>query len=574
MGELSSFDVMPPEAVDRLVAWCCLKYPGRRRDAAIGVLRDKNGIPPEHGAWLVDRALERAQRWTRADAEALADEAEGWDRPVPLSAVPSLPAFPAGVFPPWLEAEVAALAESAQVPRCLPAMVALGVLAAACGGRAVTEIKPGWREPLNLYVVPAMSSGTRKSPVYAPMVAPLLAAEKTLASQARTAITEARTARAVADKAAAKAEREAAEAAADPDRSEEDKKKAADAATAAALLAEAIMVPVVPRMLADDVTPEKLAAIMAEQGGRMAILSSEGGPLVSLAGRYSTSKEPNLDAWLKGHNGLHEEIRVDRVGRAPDYVQRPALTVCVTVQPGVLRRMYQIPQLRDRGLLARFLYAMPPDLVGYRKVRTVPVPAEVAAGYASGMTGVVNAFAGWDDPAVLQLSPGALEMLTRDAEALEPRLRLEADLGHIRDWAGKRCGAVARVAGLLHAAEHGGSAHRWQVGEQAMGHAIAVGEYLTAHALTVFGYMGADPVVEDARAVFEWLRRDRRTQFTRRDLHRALQARFKKAEDLDPALTMLDGSGWIKQARAPVPGKQGGRPPSPVFTVHPAVLRC
>ncbi len=69
---------------------------------------------------------------------------------MPLSVVPSLPSFPSGVFPPLLEAEVTALAESTQVPRDLPAMMALGVLAAACGGRAVVQIKPGWRDPLNL----------------------------------------------------------------------------------------------------------------------------------------------------------------------------------------------------------------------------------------------------------------------------------------------------------------------------------------------------------------------------------------------------------------------------------------
>ena len=37
---------------------------------------------------------------------------------------------------------------------------------------------------------------------------------------------------------------------------------------------------------------------MAEQGGRLAILSAEGGPFVTLAGRYS--REPNLELFLKG----------------------------------------------------------------------------------------------------------------------------------------------------------------------------------------------------------------------------------------------------------------------------------
>ena len=228
-----------------------------------------------------------------------------------------------------------------------------------------------------MYIVPAMASGTRKSPVYSPLVAPLLNAENILADAARDAVTEARTTRALADKAAAKAEKAAAEAAAaaavitaDPAKGEQERQQAeqvrqaaADDAVAKVKLAEAIEVPVVPRLVAGDITPEKMAQLLSEQGGRLAVLSDEGGPLVSLAGRYSTSKEPDAEVWLTGHSGI-AEIRVDRIGRPPDRIKNPALTVCLAVQPVVLQRLHRIPQLRERGLMGRFLYAMPPDNVG------------------------------------------------------------------------------------------------------------------------------------------------------------------------------------------------------------------
>ena len=335
---LSDFDQVPDWQVDRLVAWHYLRHPAQARDLAVTGLREIHGVQPEQGVPIVDAAIIRAQGWTREQAEALSDAAEGWpDPPVPLAAVPVLPAFPAGTFPAWIEAEISALAEFTQTPRDLPAMVVLGVLAAACGRRAIVDVMPGWSEPMNLYVVPAMASGTRKSPVYSPLVSPLLAAEKILADKAREEITEARTTRAIADKAAVKAEKAAVEAAAaaaviaaDPDKSDEVKQQAEAARVAAAedavakvKLAEAIEVPFVPRLIVDDVTPEKMAQLLAEQGGRLAILSDEGGPLLSLAGRYSTSKEPDAEVWLKGHNGLHAEIRVDRIGRPPGLGQEP-----------------------------------------------------------------------------------------------------------------------------------------------------------------------------------------------------------------------------------------------------------
>jgi hypothetical protein len=53
-----------------------------------------------------------------------------------------------------------------------------------------------------------------------------------------------------------------------------------------------------------------LAAIV--DGGRMAIISAEGGLFDILAGRYSNGV-PALDVWLKGHAG--DPLRIDRKGR-------------------------------------------------------------------------------------------------------------------------------------------------------------------------------------------------------------------------------------------------------------------
>lgn len=572
-GELARFNQVPAELVDRLVAYCYVSYgPDAGRDAAIAKLRDVHNIAPEQGIPVVDAAIRRSYEWSREQAEALSDQAQGWmEPPVPLAAMPVLPTFPAGIFPPWIEAEISALAESTQTPRDLSAMVVLGVLATGCGGRATVKIAADWSEPTNLYAVPAMASGTRKSTVYATLTAPLMTAEKMLADASREAITEARSTRAIADKAATAAEKAAAVAAADPDKSAEDKKKAAANAVAMIKLAEEIEVPVVPRLVAGDITPEKMAQLLSEQGGRLAVISDEGGPLVSLAGRYSTSKEPDAEVWLTGHSG-YGEIRVDRIGRPPDRVKNPALTVCLAVQPVVLRRLYRIPQLRDRGLLARFLYAMPPDNVGYRRTRTTPVSSDVAAAYMMRMTEVATTLASWTDPMVLQLDGGAQEKLHKLRDDLEPRLRPDADLCHMREWAGKLAGAAARIAGLLHVAQHVGEAYKYMVSEQTMGKAIMVGEYLTEHAIAAFSFMGADPAIEDAREVLGWLRRKRLAQFTQRDIHRAMPSRFRKPEDAESVLELLAKYGWIREAKQERrPGR--GRPPSPLFDVHPKLLR-
>ena len=97
---------------------------------------------------------------------------------------------------------------------------------------------------------------------------------------------------------------------------------------------DAIDVPEVPRLVADDVTPEAVASLLADHGGRIAVISAEGGVFDIIAGRYN-GNIPNMDVWLKGHSG--DMIRIDRKGRPPEYIRKPALTLGLMIQPEVLK---------------------------------------------------------------------------------------------------------------------------------------------------------------------------------------------------------------------------------------------
>jgi replicative DNA helicase len=185
--------------------------------------------------------------------------------------------------------QVLAVAEFTQTPLDLPGSLALAALATAAGGRAFAEVRPGWREPLNLFVVVAMPPGSRKSAVFAAMTAPLLDAERALVEQAKPRIAQAKLARRVADR---DAERKATAAAdtIDP----EARGHALATAIGAALDADTIQVPALPRLVADDVTPEAAASLLAEHDGRVAVLSAEGGIFATMAGRY-TGGIPSLE---------------------------------------------------------------------------------------------------------------------------------------------------------------------------------------------------------------------------------------------------------------------------------------
>jgi replicative DNA helicase len=414
---------------------------------------------------------------------------------------------------------------------------------------------------VNLFTVVALPPGSRKSSVFAAMTAPLLAAERALQEntaphRARLDV-EARAARAHAAELGRIAENSYT--------SEHAAKAIADAG-AAAEAADQLAVFAPPRLVADDVTPEAAASLLADHGGRLAVLSAEGGIFATLAGRYSGA--PNLEVFLKGHAGDH--LLVDRKGRPTEYIAHPALTLGLAVQPEVLADIAAMPGFRGRGLLARILYALPASTVGRRRIGTPPPGEPVVDAYVANLRSLVLSLADWTDPAVIPLTPAANDAILHLEETIEPRLHPErGDLAPITDWAAKHVGATVRLAGLMHLGGNLRDGWARPITPNTIAAASQLGHYYLGHALAVFDLMGADPLIDHARHVLDWITRTGAAQFTRRDAFTALKsARFRKVTDLDPALDLLEQHGHIRRREAP-PRQGAGRPPAPAYDVHP-----
>ena len=187
------------------------------------------------------------------------------------------------------------VAEATQTDPAMAATSALSALSACTGGHAVIEIRSGWREPLNLYTVTIAEPGERKCAVQEAMVRPIHDARGSLA--AASADARSRPSRQAGRDAQSRPpgrQRNRAANATPGGRRTATRSKA----QMAALYAESLEVPPVPRLVADDITPEKAAAsLLAEQGGRLAIISAEGGIFDIIAGRYS---KVNFPTWTCG----------------------------------------------------------------------------------------------------------------------------------------------------------------------------------------------------------------------------------------------------------------------------------
>ena len=529
----------------------------RRRVIDLGIQLAHSNADP---AALAHLAGELADTRTAGPGE------RRWEPPIPIGMAGDVPAFPVEVLPGWLGDYVAAVATATQTPPDLGGMLALAVLATVAAGAVEVQPRPGWREPLCLFVAVGMDAGARKSSVFTALTRPVAEFERQQATAALPAITETITLRRIADQAAAHAEAAASKAPADlqEERQAEAIARAAEAAN--------LIVPPVPRWLVDDATPEALAGLLATYG-RIALLSPEGDVFDQMAGRYNQAAGPNLGVYLKGHAG--DLLKVDRRGRPPEYVERPCLTIGLAVQPEVLRGLAGRPGFGGRGLLARFLYSLPQSLVGRRDPGAPPVPPAMADRYTlelQALAASLSRTAG-DDPTVLTLDPQAGELLLGFERDLEPRLAAgSGDLAHLAGWAAKLAGGTCRLAALLHLARLLRDGWAQPIGADSFAGAIRLADYLIEHARAVFDLMGADPRTEDARWVLDWITRTNRTQFSRRDAHRAApRGRFATAIDLEPALRLLEEHGYLRRVD-PEPSQDPrgrGRPASPRFLVNP-----
>ncbi len=471
------------------------------------------------------------------------------------------PTFPIQALPTVLADFASAVASSSQTPDDMAATLCLTVLAAACGGRLVVQAGPDYTEPTNLFTLCALAPGNRKSATLRQTTQPLEDFEQQQCQELAPDIARQKQELAFLHKQKQAAEKRML--------SERDATKAAQWADKAKSIAAELALrpePHIPRLLADDATPERLVALLAENEGRLAVLSSEATLLEIVAGRYSNGT-PVLEALLKGHAG--DTLRVDRVGRPSEFIPQPALTIGLTTQPAQLRGLLAKPQFRTRGLLARFLYTLPPSPMGSRDVDPPPIPPALRQKYHQLVTQLISMPAVQGGAAhVIQLSSQARQAWLDFARAIEPRLAPKGDLNPIADWAGKLCGAVLRIAGLLHAAMHPHNPWETDIEATTLTRAILIATYYLEHAKAAFALMAADPKVEDAQHVLRWLERQQLECFSLRDCFNALRGRFNTAHDLSVTLDLLNQHGFLRQ-RPQLKRTGPGRKPSPLYELNP-----
>lgn len=480
-----------------------------------------------------------------------------WSPPVPFDEY-TLPAFPIEVFPEWLREYVKGVAESTQTPVDAPGMAAISVLSTALAKKFYVRLTGEWSESLNTYSILALPPGNRKSSVFKALQEPITTFEKEERERLITEVSEQRAKLKAKQKRLEQLEKEYAK---------DGEQTTLEEIIALANEIENEEILSLPRFITEDVTPEKLADLMAENQEKMALLSAEGGGIFSImAGRYASDGKANLDIFLKGFSG--DYCAVDRMGREAKVLDEPSLTIGLFLQPHVVQDVP--PSFQERGLMPRFLYSFPRSLVGYRKITPQTIEADIKNRYLLNIKKLLR----------MDTHEGVQLTLNNKAKAAEEGLRREieamfldgGELSEMKEWGSKLAGQIIRVAGLLHVAEHvqvltldtsNIEGIPRQIHEEIFTKACQLTSYFIEHAKAAYGCMGADKGTQDAKYLLEVIKRQEKSTIEYREIQNLTRKRFKKATHLKATLLELEDRGYIYQ-------KKDGR--KSLLEVNPFIL--
>jgi hypothetical protein len=447
------------------------------------------------------------------------------------------PPFPLQVLPDWIANQCREIAYAFQVPEDLPAMLALGSLSTILAGHVKVNLTgSAWIEHVNLYLVSALLPGSGKSPVFKVMTKPVIAVEKESRAAAKTLLNDYERERSINEDRKKHFRTIAVKAEGD------DRGTAITELIAIDDMLDRQVRPSAGHLVSEDITPEALVEELAANGGRMALLSSEGGVFDMMAGQYvDKGKATNLAVYLQGWSA--DSVRRKRTKGEAIVIDEALLTVCVTTQPGVVEALGANRELVTRGVPVRFMFSVPPSLVGYRDRRRVleDIDSTINATYQETMTQIGLAALGTEHTLMLRTTAAAGDRFLQWDQIREDQQRPGGTLAARAEWAAKLRATVLRCCGILHTADRtAGDLIDIDVVERA----IVLADYWMAHADVVEKMWSDDQVTARARTLVRWSIDNNKPEFSLRDVT-SKRGTFPTAEDAVSPLQTLVDRGWV-----------------------------
>jgi hypothetical protein len=332
-------------------------------------------------------------------------------------------------------------------------------------------------------------------------------------------------------------------------------------------------------LLSDDTTPEAIVSKMKNQDERTLVTASEGGFFKRIKGRYTPNGD-DKEIYLKAHSG--DRHSVDRIGRASDVLEHPAISIVMSVQKCVIDGFISDNEMNNTGMTARFLYAFCEEKAGngrhpYR-IRDFAEYNAIFERYNTIIKKILQVTIDKKDISYTKLSKETLTANSFDEACkyfYKCEERIKKGSTNAKNWNGKAFGTCIRIAGIFHlfeCFENNYDPSEVKISALNIIRASKIVDCLAVHAEKVFSIddkNNADALYLFSRIKAELRKRNNIIQFSKTELLRLTHGHFKKTEELIPALTLLEDFGYIKTNFLTT---TGGRPTEQI-TLNPEIVK-
>lgn len=403
----------------------------------------------------------------------------GAQHPTTDADVPTIDAFPIAALPPVASTMASAIALTERTPEALAGCCILGIVSASIGAGLQIRSAPNRWTRGNLYIAVSAESGSGKSETFRHAAQPFL-------DMARQRVESWRT----ETQPLAEADKDMVEA-----RIAELKKIAGKRMDPPQLteigvelrklrkeLIELEVACQAPAMFCDDVTTERLAVLMLQNGEQIASLSADAGTIVNnLLGRYCKLKRTDESIYLKAFSG--DECRGDRQGRGPVMLKRPCLSALWLTQPDKIETLMAEQSLMDGGLIPRLLLCHTHARAQPIGEGSIGIPPNALSDWTKLVQELVETFRNRREPITVEPSPEAFQAL--NAHYNEIVKRRDAELSDVGIFAARWNEQAWRIAVSLHAALHGGHAGEMQLKLETAKRAITLADWFARQQLQI-----------------------------------------------------------------------------------------
>jgi hypothetical protein len=207
-------------------------------------------------------------------------------------------------------------------------------------------------------------------------------------------------------------------------------------------------------------------------------------------------------------------------------------------QPIVIETLFGDKEKAGRGLLSRILFVKCQSLVGRRKPVSRPIEPATKRKYEDLCLSMLAAENGGE----LTFDDGGYAVYCRFFEEMEPLLTPDSgELSLMGDWAGKVCGVMTRLAGLIHCItsfERGENPTAPPITTEEAESAVTLARFFLAHAKAVYMEQIEPQSEKDARYLLKRLKE--KSPISRSELGEKTRRYRIGKFSLDDTLKMLE----------------------------------